>query len=182
MRKEDVFPFPTKVSSAVLWTCFFLFRYLLLGPKHRALPTPGKIATPTPILVILIFCSSYKTSSVLPFKLSSINSPKGRMEFPMEEKSKDICLKQKVHSQRGPNMSNISWDYNNVVPSGSCQRPVVGRWPQFSLLSVRPSSQAPCLIQKPPLLFKFTLLYPWGLGSEANGVHSCLSLSIVFIK
>lgn len=127
------------------WTYFSLFDLLSPSPKLNTHPLPQKktaLLVSGPILVSFFFFLLNKTSSVLPFKLSSINSQWRRNQRAYSGNRKPPCR---------PDTSNISWDYSttkscDVVPSGSCQRHVVRRWPQFPLLSVRPSSQAPCLI------------------------------------
>ena len=81
MRMEDA-PLPHKSLFCCTLNLFLLFDLLLPGPKlNTPSYTPGKTAFLVSVPVILDF-SFYKTSSVIPFKLSSISSPKGSVESP----------------------------------------------------------------------------------------------------
>lgn len=112
-------PSPTKVSSAVLRTYFFLFDLLLPGPKlNTPSSTPGKTALPVSVPVILDFFF-YKTSLVLSFKLSSISSPKGRVESPWRRS-------QRVYSRNRKAIAIVGQTHQ--VLHGTTARPKAVAW------------------------------------------------------
>lgn len=159
MRKEDVSLLPINLLCHVLnvFPC-----YLTQGLQ---LPSAPRRGCPIPVHHSLL--------TLLPKQLSSfIGCPPRKQTSHSVEESRGLCLGLKTHHKHGPNLSDIPWNCIDVVPGGSCQGPTEERWPQFPLLSVKPSSQAPCLIQEPPAYFQFTLLCPWGSGSGANGTRA----------